>query len=107
VGAPFRFYQVSAGRWLNRDPIAERGGINLYAYCANSPTSNADSLGLTAFSPSFIGPLRECDYYYDSLEEKMDRFGNGDGYIQDSEIGRWYDPNPGLSDNTLDFILPL
>ena len=27
-----RFYDSDLGRWLNRDPIAERAGINLYGY---------------------------------------------------------------------------
>lgn len=32
----FRFYSPSLGRWLNRDPIGEVGGLNLYACCMNS-----------------------------------------------------------------------
>lgn len=36
----------SIGRWLSRDPIAERGGINLYGYVGNTPTSHTDRLGL-------------------------------------------------------------
>jgi RHS repeat-associated protein len=34
------------GRWLNRDPIEERGGFNVYAHTNNSPMSNIDKLGL-------------------------------------------------------------
>jgi RHS repeat-associated protein len=33
------------GRWLNRDPIREPGGINLYAYSAN-PVNGVDPWGL-------------------------------------------------------------
>lgn len=40
------FYNPSTGRWLNRDPIEERGGINLHAYVRNSPVNATDSLGL-------------------------------------------------------------
>src|SRR5688572_19216182 len=39
------FYDPSLGRWLNRDPIAERGGINLYAYVVNNPIIQFDTLG--------------------------------------------------------------
>jgi RHS repeat-associated protein len=28
-------------RWLNRDPIEEDGGINLYAFCGNFVETNA------------------------------------------------------------------
>ena len=34
------------GRWASRDPIAEEGGENLYAFVGNEPTSKADRLGL-------------------------------------------------------------
>ncbi|MGI5870397.1 MAG: RHS repeat-associated core domain-containing protein, partial [Kiritimatiellia bacterium] len=30
-----RFYKPGLGRWLNRDPIEEDGGANLYAFCGN------------------------------------------------------------------------
>ena len=40
-----RFYSPDLGRWLNRDPIEEDGGMNLYAFCANNPVRNIDPLG--------------------------------------------------------------
>jgi len=42
----FRAYDASLGQWLSRDPIAENGGINLYAYVGNNPINNWDPLGL-------------------------------------------------------------
>ena len=38
VGYQYRFLRPSLGRWLNRDPIEERGGENLYAFCLNLPS---------------------------------------------------------------------
>ena len=40
-----RFYNPPYGRWLNRDPIGEDGGENLYAFCGNSPIGYFDPLG--------------------------------------------------------------
>jgi len=33
----YRFYNPKDGRWINRDPIAEQGGWNLYGFVRNSP----------------------------------------------------------------------
>jgi hypothetical protein len=43
----FAFYNPSTGRWLSRDPIEERGGLNLYGFVGNSPVSAIDTLGLS------------------------------------------------------------
>ncbi|MBN2448287.1 MAG: RHS repeat-associated core domain-containing protein, partial [Phycisphaerae bacterium] len=40
-----RYYYPIVGRWLNRDPIGEDGGDNLYAFCVNSPGNAIDPLG--------------------------------------------------------------
>ena len=41
----YRFYRPDHGRWLNRDPIEEEGGENLYAFCENDAISKYDTLG--------------------------------------------------------------
>jgi len=43
----YRFYDPITGRWPNRDPIGERGGINLYGFLENSPLVRIDVLGLS------------------------------------------------------------
>jgi hypothetical protein len=43
------FYNPSAGRWLSRDPIEERGGLNLYSFVGNMPLDHADAVGLQTF----------------------------------------------------------
>ena len=52
-----RFYDPSTGRFLTRDPIGYRGGINLYGYCQNNPINGLDPKG-TADEPvsSPFGP---------------------------------------------------
>lgn len=42
----YRYYRPDIGRWTNRDPIEEEGGINILA-AANAPTFLLDPLGLT------------------------------------------------------------
>jgi RHS repeat-associated protein len=42
----FRYYHADQGRWPNRDPIGERGGLNLYNITRNNPVTNVDYLGL-------------------------------------------------------------
>ena len=41
-----RAYEPDLGRWLSRDPIAEKGGLNLYGYVGNDPSNTTDPLGL-------------------------------------------------------------
>jgi len=41
-----RYYNPETGRWVNRDPIEEEGGVNLYGFVANDPKFIWDYLGL-------------------------------------------------------------
>jgi uncharacterized protein RhaS with RHS repeats len=49
-----RYYDPGTGRFLNRDPISYAGGMNLYGYAGNNPTTYADSSGL-ANKAEYIG----------------------------------------------------
>ena len=46
----YRHYSPSLGRFLSRDPIAEQGGLNLYAFVKNAPALRVDYNGLFAWS---------------------------------------------------------
>jgi RHS repeat-associated protein len=43
----FRAYCADLGRWLSRDPLAEKEGFNLYAYVLNNPINFVDLYGLS------------------------------------------------------------
>lgn len=47
--ALYRAYDAETGVWISEDPIQEEGGINLYGYVFNSPTTAIDPLGLDVF----------------------------------------------------------
>ena len=49
IGYQQRFLLPAFGRWLNRDPIEEAGGNNLYAFCDNAPTARFDKLGCNIY----------------------------------------------------------
>ncbi|EIP98837.1 RHS repeat-associated core domain protein [Opitutaceae bacterium TAV1] len=40
-----RYYDPHNGRFINRDPIEERGGYNLYGFCDSDPVNQWDVLG--------------------------------------------------------------
>jgi hypothetical protein len=50
-------YRTASGRakWLNRDPIEERGGINLYGFVRNNPVCEVDPFGYVLFGPPELG----------------------------------------------------
>ena len=53
----YRFYSPSLMRWLNRDPIEENGGLNLYGFCGNNAQSFYDVMGFSC-KPGTFNVLR-------------------------------------------------
>jgi len=54
-----RYYHPPTGRWPSRDPIGEKGGINLYGMTFNDPVNEFDSLGALTFR------IEKTDYRWD------------------------------------------
>lgn len=48
----YRAYDSNSGRWLSRDPVGERGGVNLFAYVYDNPENHFDPLGLRGAVPA-------------------------------------------------------
>ncbi|MCK4428370.1 MAG: RHS repeat-associated core domain-containing protein, partial [candidate division Zixibacteria bacterium] len=57
-----RYYSAELGRFLSRDPIGYRGGMNLYAYVGNNSVNLIDPLGLCGEKPWWEN--LEEGYYY-------------------------------------------
>ena len=81
-----RYYDPNLQRFINRDPIGERGGRNLYEYCRNNPVSLIDLLGLCPPGQSSLPPwlqpidMPQEDYslwgsFIDSLGMDADQIG--------------------------------
>jgi RHS repeat-associated protein len=55
----YRYYNPKHGQFINRDPIEEQGGLNLFAFCGNNAVNGWDVLGCTVGSPG--NPAIEAD----------------------------------------------
>ena len=64
-----RYYSPTLGRWLTRDPIGYRGGINLYGYANSSPVGKNDSTGLAAEMRVTGNPQVHAKTYLDSIRD--------------------------------------
>jgi RHS repeat-associated protein len=55
----YRYYSPTLGRWMTRDPIGERGGLNLYGFVGNNPINRVDPDGrLSPPIPIIIVPAK-------------------------------------------------
>ena len=83
-----RYYQPPDGRWLNRDPIGEGGGVNLYCICDNNLVMYFDGLGMvkvTVISSAETSPwerFQTGNQYKDVVVESVSDIG-----IVDTQLG--------------------
>ncbi|KAA3295356.1 RHS repeat-associated core domain-containing protein, partial [Akkermansia sp. BIOML-A6] len=52
----YRHLNPADGRWINRDPIQEQGGWNIYGFIKNSPKNMFDILGLECADVFLLPP---------------------------------------------------
>jgi len=52
----YRYYNANTGRWLNRDPLGEMGGVNLYGFVGNDGINYWDALGLQKGAEQLMNP---------------------------------------------------
>lgn len=101
--APFRVYDPRIGRWLSRDPIAERGGTNLFAYVADNPVQFRDRLGYSPFDCFLVNVLTTAVTMADRAVDDASRKLN---VIQDREPLE-QEALPGKFKETMDANLKL
>ena len=65
----YRHYSPSLGRFLSRDPIAEQGGLNLYAFVKNKPQIHTDWIGTKIHTMRFKKGLQ---VYYGTFTYETD-----------------------------------
>ncbi len=82
----FRFYSPGMGRWMNRDPLQEEGGVNLYAMVGNNPINDVDEYGEVG-----LKELRDSAIKW--VDEQL--FGKPKNYSsdEDGEVQRAVDAN--------------
>jgi len=70
-----RPYDPNLGRFIQRDPLAEAAGLNMYAYCGGNPVNLSD--------PSGLDPL---------LPDALSQLSGGGGSCMDAPPGNAFDP---------------
>ena len=101
-----RYYSTLTGRWINRDPIGEQGGLNIYGFVNNNPISNIDPDGQMVLLLPTSTQLRDwvgssedecCDSSLDGLEEAR--------HIMIEQISVFVENNPSIkSDSHIKFV---
>jgi RHS repeat-associated protein len=72
-----RAYSASYGRFINRDPIEESGGVNLYAYVVNDPVGFTDDTGLIPSAGIYECPCKKFKLTQDVVDKMIRRHGPG------------------------------
>jgi RHS repeat-associated protein len=70
----YRTHSPSIGRWLNRDPIEESGGLNLHAFNQNVPNLRFDRYGLDSEpTPPDCAPCSWLGWKHEPVPEGDER----------------------------------
>ncbi len=81
----YRYYHATLGRWPSRDPLGEKGGLNLYASFSNSPDSTIDLYGLDFTFVRCFTTL-SFDTTQENPHEHLQRFVTGLGISKNDPL---------------------
>ncbi len=90
VNYGYRNYSPKQGRFINRDPIEEAGGVNLYAFTENDPVNQTDILGLSDWRGGIYSPFEIHDWY-EPLLGLVYYYERYDYYERYEYYDDWYD----------------
>jgi len=78
----YRFYSADTGRWPNRDPLGEQGGVNLHGFVGNDTVSKIDLLGQITVTIVPPGLQKfDCGGFAIRWGIRLDNAAQTDGYI--------------------------
>ncbi|SPE59469.1 hypothetical protein SBV1_3250001 [Verrucomicrobia bacterium] len=86
----YRYYDPGLQRWTTRDPVADRGGWNLFRCLANNPVNRRDNFG-HQYGP----PTPPCETY--ETDEEEEGLGLGETLQWPGREPIEIMPNPNLS----------
>jgi RHS repeat-associated protein len=72
----YRYYHPQTGRWINKDPIAEAGGLNLYGFVLNNAIGLTDFLGWDPNTDKDLTPEQLAQLTKAMTEKMHDLFCN-------------------------------
>ncbi len=86
-----RYYEPDLGRFINRDPIEEDGGLNLYGFVGNDPVNFYDYLGMD------LGPRPNDDHVNEEADPRYPFTWASEIYQENGAWIRAVDLGNGLS----------
>jgi hypothetical protein len=66
----YRYYSPVMGRWINRDPIEERGGLHVYGFVGNDSLGDVDVLGLFSITITQSVVAGTCEQLHNSGDRR-------------------------------------
>jgi len=91
----FRYFSSELGRWINRDPIAEAGGLNLQRFIKNNTTNLFDILGREAAIGINVKMGWGLDVHSVNATASVSHRVNDNVSISGHVNARFYDQGPG------------
>ncbi|QTN31241.1 RHS repeat-associated core domain-containing protein [Akkermansiaceae bacterium] len=111
----YRYYDPVTGRWPSRDPIGERGGLNLYGFVENDGVNYLDRLGLIECpvncSGAKLGVMKGelGGFFHDrrDIDNVIENWNPGDGPTNGVSMEISFDgkPNPGEGECCFDSFM--